>query len=80
MIQTSEPAKPFKANLTQTLREKIKVRHSHTGIWQLFVIKKKTETEEYYAWSCCMNEGYDSPGCVTKNVDGNRWNLTSFNS
>ena len=66
--------------MTQTLMGKVTSKQFHNGIWQLFKITKKEGVEEYYAWSCCMNETYDSSGCVTKKVDGNRWNLTSFNA
>jgi len=68
----------FRATLSETQKGKMKLVTNHTGVWQQFV--NKIDNEEYYAWSCCMNEDLKGEGCVKKIKDGNRWNLSSFNN
>jgi hypothetical protein len=70
----------FHATLSQTQKSKMKLVSHHTGVWQKFTHKVAGEEEEYWAWSCCMNEDKKSGGCVHKVKDGNRWNLSSFNN
>lgn len=43
----------FRATLSDTQKGKMKLVTNHTGIWQQFV--NKTDGEQYWAWSCCMN-------------------------
>ena len=70
----------FRATLSMTQKSKMKLVAHHNGIWQRFVHKSAGEEEEYYAWSCCLNEERKSGGCVKKIHDANKWNLTSFNN
>lgn len=70
----------FHASLSMTQKAKMKACSYHTGIWQRFVHKVAGEEEEYYAWSCCLNEDQHGQGCVKKVKDGNKWNLSSFNN
>jgi hypothetical protein len=38
---TTQEAKPFKANMTQTLMGKVTNKQFHNGVWQLFKISNK---------------------------------------
>lgn len=69
----------FKATLSQSQQNNILCKLSHSGIWQPFKERIGPELVETWAWSCCMNEDMNSKGCINKIVDGNKWNLTSFN-
>lgn len=70
----------FKATLSQTQQNRLSIKSGHSGVWQSFKERIGPEMVETWAWSCCMNEDMNSKGCIHKLKDGNKWNLTSFNS
>jgi len=67
IISTEET---FKPNMKKTIKHrKVKVYY-HDGAWVHSQVAQKE------AWSCCMNEDYNSKGCCIKKRDLDRWQTT----
>lgn len=77
--EPEDPNLTLRPDMSRTLKESKERKYYHNGKYQKAIeTGGKKGDKEIMAWSCCMNKGEASEGCVLVVKDKKKWILSSY--